>query len=183
MRTLYFLAGVPLVAFAVSVGTGESARSSLANPFVNAIQVGCGHCHSCYEPGYGNGHDFHAESPFPLGGSDHACLGNLTCQAVHLECGASDATATADALVEDMRVTQEVMMGMRNAALGEIDATVRLVSQFEAKVRINRERRLLQLVAPCSERYIIAQVALTPAQLEAIGHSKEERANTRRSKS
>ena len=136
--------------------------SSASNPFVEAPQPLCGHCHfaNCTGPG----HEFDEAEPYDLDGLGHGCL-NQDCEDFHPECGAGkDQTPTGqDNLV---RETKEILVALSSAA-SDKRFLASLIQVNRERMTYNRERGRVQISSTCSPDVVIAQIAVSESEFLA----------------
>lgn len=91
----------------------------------------------------------------------------MTCQDWHPDCGGGD--DSADLTADERAVvltTRHLLARATEVSDGRTDALIAVVQGFPDRVRVNVSRSALQISAQCSGEYIIAQVPLTPSQLQ-----------------
>ncbi len=147
--------------------SGAPKPVELTDPYTPslAVLVACGHCHTCTEPGVGQGHDMHNQTPYDLEGGDHPCFGNVSC-GVHWACGTGGEE-------NDEAQFQAMLTALEDVGRGDVKAAVALLDAYPQHVHFNANRSRIQVSALCSSAKIVAQAPLSTAQLQAVQESVE----------
>ena len=167
MRSIAIVA-VSAVLAAVGLSTappGSAHTATVNNPFIELQPPAmCGHCHDaqCGGPG----HDFHEQDPYPKDGQDHSCIPVECGGGQHPDCSASENALAITGLDSVAKQTREIL-ALLPQAMVESKSLNRLLRTHPSRVHFNRERKRLQVSAPCSPEMVIAQIPMSESQIRA----------------